>query len=104
VSRVPSVSSSFGSKGCYRFAADHPSTLVRLQTEHWDPLHAWYKSHHGVEIKTYDTLVLGGGNRFKQSDETKRVLREAVKDWDAWQIAGTSRPSCHFPFLKLIVA
>ena len=66
---------------------------MRLQKEHWDPLHTWYKAEHGIEIKTYDTLVLGGGNRFKQSDETKRVLRDAVKEWDAWQIAGMSPPS-----------
>ncbi|GHJ87471.1 hypothetical protein NliqN6_3873 [Naganishia liquefaciens] len=73
------------------FAADHPSTLVRLQAEHWDPLHAWYKAEHGIDIKTYDTLVLGGGNKFKQSDETKRVLSDAVKGWDAWQIAALER-------------
>jgi ATP synthase F1 complex assembly factor 2 len=73
-----------------RFILDHPSTLVRLQTEHWDPLHAWYKEHHGVDIKTYDTLVLGGGNRFKQDEKTKQVLRDIVNGWDSWQVAGKS--------------
>ncbi|KAJ9098733.1 hypothetical protein QFC21_004381 [Naganishia friedmannii] len=73
------------------FSADHPSTLVRLQSEHWAPLHAWYKDEYDVEIKTYDTLVLGGGNRFKQDEKTKKVLRGVVDSWDAWQIAALER-------------
>jgi hypothetical protein len=47
-----------------------------------------YKEHHDIEIKTYDTLVLGGGNRFKQDEKTKQVLRDIVNGWDSWQIAG----------------
>ncbi|KAJ9105624.1 hypothetical protein QFC20_004304 [Naganishia adeliensis] len=68
---------------------DTDTTL--LQTEHWDPLHALYKEHHDIEIKTYDTLVLGGGNRFKQDETTKKVLRDIVNGWDSWQIAALER-------------
>lgn len=72
------------------FPTDSPSTLTSLQTLHWEPLHNWYSKSMGLNIKSYETLVLGGGQRFEQSEETRKKLREVVERWDDWQVAGES--------------
>jgi hypothetical protein len=58
---------------------------------HWEPLHAYFKETYGVDIVSYETLVLGAGKRFEQKKETKEKLREVVLGWDEWQISGKSR-------------
>lgn len=73
------------------FPSDHPSTIVRLQKTHWEPLHAYFKQTHGVDIVSYETLVLGAGKRFEQKKETKEKLREVVLGWDEWQVSALER-------------
>jgi ATP synthase F1 complex assembly factor 2 len=70
------------------FPTDKPSTAVHLQKAHWEPLHAHLKKTYGVEIISYQDLVLGPGKKFEQKRETREVLRGVVDKWDAWEIAG----------------
>jgi ATP synthase F1 complex assembly factor 2 len=72
------------------FPEDHPSTLVSLQEKNWVPLHQYFEKVHGIKIKSYENLVLGGGQKFRQDQKTRDVLRRVVESWDAWQIAGMS--------------
>ena len=70
------------------FPTDKPSTAVTLQKAHWEPLHAHFKAEYGVDIVSYEDLVLGPGKKFEQKRETKEVLRRVVERWDGWEIAG----------------
>ncbi|ODN83018.1 hypothetical protein L202_01248 [Cryptococcus amylolentus CBS 6039] len=68
------------------FPDDDPPPLVRLQKEHWDPLHAWLKEEFGV------TLALAEGfGGVSQSEETIGKLRKAVEEMDAWELAAFER-------------
>ncbi|WVQ70748.1 hypothetical protein IAR50_000270 [Cryptococcus sp. DSM 104548] len=68
------------------FPDDAPPPLVRLQKEHWDPLHAWLKEEFGV------TLALAEGfGGVRQSEETIAKLRKAVEEMDAWELAAFER-------------
>ena len=81
------------------FPTDKPSTAVVLQKAHWEPLHAHFKNEYGVDIVSYEDLVLGPGKKFEQKTQTKEVLRGVVEKWDAWEIAGQSTPQSGNPFL-----
>ncbi|ODN99551.1 ATP synthase mitochondrial F1 complex assembly factor 2 [Cryptococcus wingfieldii CBS 7118] len=68
------------------FPDEAPPPLVRLQKEHWDPLHAWLKEEFGV------TLALAEGfGGVSQSEETIGKLRKAVEEMDAWELAAFER-------------
>ncbi|TYJ55258.1 hypothetical protein B9479_004088 [Cryptococcus floricola] len=68
------------------FPDDDPPPLVRLQKEHWDPLHAWLKEEFGVTM----ALAEGFGG-VSQSEETIGKLRKAVEEMDAWELAAFER-------------
>jgi len=72
------------------FPSDGPSPLVRLQEQHWDTLHLWYKQQFGINIKSFPELVLSG-QKFEQDAETRRVLREEVEKFDEFQMAALER-------------
>lgn len=74
-----------------RFPDEQPSTLVRLQKEHWDPLHAELSTEHAIPIEPYTELVRPGGSRFEQPAETRETLKRVVERWDEWQMAALER-------------
>ncbi len=74
------------SSSLHSFPSDSPSPLVRLQETHWKPLHAHFKQTHGLDIKSFDGLVIGG--KFRQDERTRSYLREVVEKWDEWEVAG----------------
>ena len=68
-----------------RFPEDTPTSLVRLQKQHWDPLFAWVKHEFAVELSLAQGLAPA-----RQTDQTKAKLRGCVESMDNWELAGTS--------------
>ncbi|WVQ86158.1 hypothetical protein IAT38_008326 [Cryptococcus sp. DSM 104549] len=68
------------------YPSDSPRALVRLQHEHWDPLHTWLKSTYGITLKPAE-----GFNAAKQSDEILAALRGEVEKMDGWELAAFER-------------
>nr|ODN82411.1 ATP synthase mitochondrial F1 complex assembly factor 2 [Cryptococcus depauperatus CBS 7841] len=65
---------------------DSPAALVRLQKEHWNPLHAWLKRKYGIEL-----ILAEGFNAAKQNEETIEKLKEAVEKLNGWELASFER-------------
>jgi len=72
------------------FPSDGPSPLVRLQDQHWKPLHDWFENDLGITIRSFEHLVLTG-DKFKQDPQTRERLIPEVKKFDAFQLAALER-------------
>ncbi|KAF8315254.1 ATP12-domain-containing protein [Clavulina sp. PMI_390] len=70
------------------FQASYPHQLVTLQTEHWDPLFAWVREEFGVTLERYEDMIL---MEARQSEECKRVMREALEGMDGLTLAAMER-------------
>ncbi|TFK42974.1 hypothetical protein BDQ12DRAFT_703285 [Crucibulum laeve] len=68
------------------FYEDDPPRLVKLQTEHWDPLHNWVEETFDVKLKKSESVLA-----FSQSEETKQKLAQAIESFDEWQMAAMER-------------
>ncbi|ORY31266.1 hypothetical protein BCR39DRAFT_527206 [Naematelia encephala] len=68
------------------FPSDRPDALVRLQKEHWDPLHQWLKDEYGVQL-----VLAEGFAPARQSEETVKVLRGLVEKMDNFELAAFER-------------
>lgn len=68
------------------FQEEYPSQLVKLQTEHWDPLLDWARTEFGVEIRTFDSVLLNS-----QPEHTRNTFRSVLQDMDQWTLAGMER-------------
>lgn len=65
------------------FHEDHPPALVRLQTQHWEPLIARIEQEYGIQINIIKSLFGAG-----QPAATKRILGAVIEDFDEWELAG----------------
>lgn len=65
------------------FPDGKPAALVRMQKQHWDPLHAWLKESYGVTLKMADGFAPA-----KQSKETVEKLQAAIEQMNIWELAG----------------
>ncbi|WVW80552.1 hypothetical protein I302_102537 [Kwoniella bestiolae CBS 10118] len=68
------------------FTNDTPSSLVRMQREHWDPLYSWLKESYDVTLNLAERFAAP-----TQSEETKDRLRSALEGMDGWELAAFER-------------
>jgi ATP synthase mitochondrial F1 complex assembly factor 2 len=61
---------------------------VKLQEEHWSPVIQWAKEELKIEVKTFDSVMIGS-----QPQASKEALRKILAELDQWQLAGASSPS-----------
>ncbi|PVG02687.1 ATP12-domain-containing protein [Serendipita vermifera] len=69
---------------CYH--ESEPEQLVKQQKAHWDPLIQWWKEDMGLEVKLFDSVLIG-----KQTEEAKSKLLSIISDFDSWQMAAYER-------------
>lgn len=70
------------------FQEEYPPQLVKLQTEHWDPLFKWVQDEFGVPLEKYGAIM-----RPSQPTETREALSNVLNEMDALTLAGKSSPS-----------
>jgi len=68
------------------FWDERPNALVRMQKEHWDPLFAWTKDEHGIELARADGFAPA-----RQSQETKERMKSVLEGMDQWELAAFER-------------
>jgi len=68
------------------FHEDRPPALVRLQEEHWNPLLDKMRTTYGVKIEIIQSIFSSG-----QPQETKRLFRSVVAEFDEWKLAAFER-------------
>ncbi|WWC92413.1 uncharacterized protein L201_007370 [Kwoniella dendrophila CBS 6074] len=68
------------------FTSDTPSSLVRMQHEHWDPLHSWLKETYDVKLNPAE-----GFSPPRQSEEVKIKLKSVLEGMDGWELAAFER-------------
>ena len=56
---------------------------MRLQNEHWNPLHKWARDDFDVELVTSDSVLFSA-----QPEATKKKLDKVLQRFDMWQMAG----------------
>jgi len=69
---------------CYHH--DSPSSLIKLQTAHWEPLILWMRDGLGIEV-TVHTSLFGG----EQPASSKQKLRSTMQSMDPWRLAALER-------------
>lgn len=62
---------------------EEPVQLQRLQEEHWKPLLAWSKEHLELDVKLFDSVLIG-----KQPEASKAKLLSILNEFDQWKMAG----------------
>ncbi|KAI9005178.1 hypothetical protein CLU79DRAFT_801455 [Phycomyces nitens] len=65
---------------CYR--EEGPDLLVKLQEQHWSPIHAWVKEKYGVGINSTTEIFA-----ITQPQETKDVLRKEIEAMDNLELS-----------------
>jgi ATP synthase mitochondrial F1 complex assembly factor 2 len=66
---------------------EQPRQLRKLQEEHWKPLVQWSKEHVGLDVKLFDSILIG-----KQPEESKTKLLAVLNQFDQWRMAGELVP------------
>ena len=65
------------------FHQDYPDQLVRLQTEHWEPVIEWAKKTFDIEIHMFTSILSNA-----QPEETKTKLLAELLKMNKWELAG----------------
>ncbi|KAF8121920.1 hypothetical protein EV363DRAFT_1183850, partial [Boletus edulis] len=68
------------------FPHDDPEPLVKLQTEHWDPLLEWVRSTFDVEIHVHRSVLF-----HSQPERTRQILSDVLVQMDPWEMAAMER-------------
>ncbi|OCF56187.1 ATP synthase mitochondrial F1 complex assembly factor 2 [Kwoniella mangroviensis CBS 10435] len=68
------------------FTNDTPTSLVRMQKEHWEPLYSWLKETYGVKLNPAE-----GFSPPQQSEDARSKLRRVLEGMDGWELAAFER-------------
>ncbi|WWC72695.1 uncharacterized protein I206_106659 [Kwoniella pini CBS 10737] len=68
------------------FKNDTPSSLVRMQNEHWDPLYKWLENEYNVKLNSAK-----GFSPPKQSEQVKNKLKILLEGMDGWELSAFER-------------
>jgi chaperone required for assembly of F1-ATPase len=71
----------------HSYHEEEPRQLRKLQEEHWKPLVQWSKEHLELDVKLFDSILIG-----KQPEESKAKLLAVLSEFDQWRMAGELVP------------